>query len=219
MTRVKVCGLTREEDLERAVGAGADAVGVVCDVPVETPREVEPVRAAGLLEAVPPFVTGVLVTMPDDVDRAVDLVETVDPDAIQVHGGLAPADLETLGEAVDVAVLYAVGADDVETARTYDDVVDGLVVDSVDADGGGGTGETHDWERTRAATADLASPIVLAGGLTPANVGDAVRTVEPFAVDVSSGVEARGGVKDADAVRSFVERATTARRRVDGATP
>ncbi len=219
MTRVKVCGLTREEDLERAVDAGADAVGVVCDVPVETPREVDPVRAAGLLEAVPPFVTGVLVTMPDAVDLAVDLVETVDPDAIQVHGGLDPADLETLREAVDVAVLYAVGADDVETARTYDDVVDGLVVDSVDADGGGGTGETHDWERTRAATADLASPIVLAGGLTPANVADAVRTVEPFAVDVSSGVEARGGVKDDDAVRSFVERATTARRRVDGATP
>ncbi|MFC4247018.1 phosphoribosylanthranilate isomerase [Natribaculum luteum] len=219
MTRVKVCGLTRENDVELAVGAGADAVGVVCDVPVETPREVDPDRAADLLEVVPPFVTGVLVTMPGAVDRAVDLVETVDPDAIQVHGGLEPADLETLREAVDVAVLYAVGADDVEIARTYDDVVDGLVVDSVDADGGGGTGETHDWERTRAATADLASPIVLAGGLTPANVADAVRTVEPFAVDVSSGVEARGGVKDDDAVRSFVERATTARRRVDGATP
>ncbi|WP_254768950.1 phosphoribosylanthranilate isomerase [Salinilacihabitans rarus] len=211
MTRVKVCGLTRETDLDAAVDAGADAVGVVCDVPVDTPREVHPARAADLLAAVPPFVTGVLVTMPSGPERAIELVERVGPDAVQIHGGLEPVDLSYLRASVDATVLSAVDAGDVDAAAAYDGVVDALVVDSVDEDGGGGTGETHDWERTAAATADLASPVVLAGGLDPGNVADAVRTVRPFAVDVASGVEARGGVKDREAVEAFVDRAKGAR--------
>lgn len=216
MTRVKICGLTREADLETAVAAGADAVGVVSEVPVETPREVSRERATELFEAVPPFVTGVLVTMPDDVDEAVELVEAVEPDAVQVHGGLRPAELEHLRERTAADVLFAVDADDVEATTAYDGVVDGLLVDSADEDGGGGTGETHDWERTRAATADLESPVILAGGLGPSNVRGAVRTVEPFGVDVASGVESAGGVKDGDAVRSFVDRAKAASRRIEG---
>ncbi|WP_207587813.1 phosphoribosylanthranilate isomerase [Halomontanus rarus] len=213
-TRVKVCGLTREDDLETAIAAGADAIGVICDVSVDTLREVSVERAAELVAAVPPFVTAVLVTMPPDPDRAIDLLERVQPDAVQVHGTLSPAELETVRAGTDptLSVLSVVDADDLETATAYDDVVDALVVDSVDAEGGGGTGQTHDWERTRDATADLESPVVLAGGLTPENVVDAVRTVDPFAVDVASGVEERGGIKDSDAVRSFVERVTDGRR-------
>lgn len=215
MTRVKICGLTREDDLETAVAAGADAVGVVCSVPVETPREVSRERARELVDAVPPFVTSVLVTMPADLEDAVSLVEAIEPDAVQVHDGLGVDELAELRERVGVDVLRAVDADDLETARTYDDVADALVVDSVDGDGGGGTGETHDWDRTAEATTDLASPVVLAGGLEPGNVTDAIETVEPFAVDVASGVEASGGIKDEAAVRSFIERATTARGRVE----
>ncbi|MCU4971645.1 phosphoribosylanthranilate isomerase [Halobacteria archaeon AArc-m2/3/4] len=208
-TRVKVCGLTREEDLETAVAAGADAVGVISDVSVDTPREVSVDRAADLVAATPPFVTSVLVTMPSNPDQAIELLERVRPDAVQIHGTLSPAELEVVHAKTDASrsVLAVVDADDLETAVAYDDVADALVVDSIDADGGGGTGETHDWERTRAATDDLESPVVLAGGLTPENVADAVRTVDPFAVDVASGVEERGGIKDPDAVRSFVERA------------
>ncbi len=216
MTRAKVCGLTREADIEVAVDAGADAVGVVSEVPVDTPREVSRERAGDLLEAVPPLVTGVLVTMPETVEEAIDLVADVDPDALQVHGGLEPADLEFLTNQVDVDVIFAVDADDVETLEAYDGVADALLVDSVDAEGGGGTGETHDWERTREATADRTSPVLLAGGLEPGNVLEAIRTVDPFAVDVASGVEAEGGLKDHDAVRTFIERATTATRRLEG---
>ncbi|WP_255192189.1 phosphoribosylanthranilate isomerase [Natronobeatus ordinarius] len=212
MTRVKVCGVTREADLRAVADAGADAVGVICDVPVETPREVSLERAVDLVAAAPPFLTTVLVTMPSSPDAAIELVETVGPDAIQVHGGLEPDGVASLRAAVGADVLVAVDADDVSRADSFDAVADGLVVDSVDEDGGGGTGETHDWERTREAAADLESPVILAGGLTPGNVADAVWTVEPFAVDVASGVEARGGVKDAGAVEAFVDRATTARR-------
>ncbi|MFD1563033.1 phosphoribosylanthranilate isomerase [Haloarchaeobius amylolyticus] len=212
MTRVKVCGLTTESDLEAAVDAGADAVGIICDVPVETPREVSVEQATTLAAATPPFVTSTLVTMSDDPADTVELVESVDPDALQFHGGASPDELASLRADIDTDLLLAIDADDVPSAEAYDDIVDGLIVDTAGEDGGGGTGRTHDWDRTREAASDLESPLILAGGLTPANVADAVRTVEPFAVDVASGVEKRGGVKDVDAVRSFVERAKTARR-------
>ena len=212
MTRVKICGLTSEDDLAAAVDAGADAVGIICDVPVDTPRGVPLEQAASLAAATPPFVTSVLVTMPDDPAAAIELVEAVEPDAVQIHGGIRPGDLAYLRAKLDAELLLAVDADDAATAETYDDVVDGFVVDTADEDGGGGTGRTHDWDQTRMAATDLESPLILAGGLTPDNVGDAVETVEPFAVDVASGVEERGGVKDVDAVRSFVDRAKNARR-------
>ncbi|WP_265111904.1 phosphoribosylanthranilate isomerase [Halosolutus halophilus] len=214
MTRVKICGLTTEDDLETAIVAGADAVGIICDVPVDTPREVSTERAAALAAAVPPFVTSVLVTMPDTPADAIDLVEAVEPDAVQIHGGIRLGDLAYLRAAVDAGILLAIDADDAATAERYDEVADALLVDTTSDDGGGGTGETHDWNRTRIVATDLDSPLILAGGLTPDNVAEAVRAVDPFAVDVASGVEAEGGVKDAAAVRSFVERATTAHRSV-----
>ncbi|ELZ22378.1 phosphoribosylanthranilate isomerase [Halosimplex carlsbadense 2-9-1] len=212
-TRVKVCGVTRAADREAVVTAGADAVGVISDVPVDTPREVGADTAADLLAGVPPLVTGVLVTMPSTVEEAVDLVETVDPDAVQVHGGLSPGELGALGHRLSQDVIVAVdaAADDI---ADYADPADALLVDSVDAAGGGGTGETHDWERTREIVADLDVPVVLAGGLTPDNVAAAVETVRPFGVDVATGVERVedgdrvGGEKDPETVREFVAAAT-----------
>ncbi|MFD1646424.1 phosphoribosylanthranilate isomerase [Haloarchaeobius litoreus] len=204
MTRVKVCGLTREEDVDTAVEAGADAIGFVVDVPVDSPREISAERATELVAHAPPFVTTVLVTMPDAPARTVSLVEQVEPDAVQIHSDLPPGDVAYLRSRVDARVVKHVDAAAPETAARYVDVVDALLVDSIGEDGGGGTGETHDWARTRAATADLDVPVVLAGGLTPENVAEAVATVDPFAVDVASGVEERGGVKDHDALAAFV---------------
>ncbi len=209
-TRAKICGSTHETDIATAVDAGADAVGVIADVPVDTPREVDAERARELLDAVPPLVTGVLVTMPATPEDAVELVETVRPDALQLHGDLSPEDAATVADAVSIPVIKAVDADEPERCAAYDGVVDALLVDSVDAQGGGGTGTTHDWERTREAISDVESPVLLAGGLTPENVAEAVATVEPFGVDVASGVErsdlpdGADGRKDVDAVRRFV---------------
>lgn len=204
MVRAKICGLTRERDVDAAVDAGADAVGFVVDVPVDSPREISVQRARSLAARVPPFVTTVLVTMPESPQRAVDRVDAVGPDAVQCHGDLPPGDVAYLRSQVDARVLKVVDADDVEAARRYEDVADALLVDSADGDGGGGTGVTHDWERTRDALASLDAPVILAGGLTPANVAAAIGTVEPYAVDVASGVESKGGVKDHDLVRAFV---------------
>ncbi|AXR81991.1 phosphoribosylanthranilate isomerase [Natrarchaeobaculum sulfurireducens] len=207
MTRVKICGVTTRGDLETVADAGADAVGIICDVTVDTPREVSLERARDLIEAAPPFVTTVLVTMATDPERTIELVETATPDAIQLHGEVDRDAIDSLRAATGVTILLAADAEDLADADRYDDLVDGLVVDSTDEDGAGGTGETHDWERTRTAATHLESPVILAGGLEPDNVADAIRAAEPFAVDVSSGVEAEEGRKDPDAVHSFVARA------------
>lgn len=204
MVRVKVCGLTREADLRVATDGGADAVGVVADVPVDTPRNVAVDRAAELLAVVPPFVTGTLVTMPETPEQAVSLVERVRPDALQIHGEFDREFVEAVRNATDVTLVVAIGCDEDARASTLAPVVDAFLVDSRSESGAGGTGRTHDWTATRRLVDSLDVPVVLAGGLTPTNVADAVRSVRPYAVDVASGVERRGGVKDHDAVRSFV---------------
>lgn len=207
MTRVKICGVTTAADRDAVVEAGADAVGVIHGVPVETPREVDESTAAALVDGVPPLVTSVLVTMPTTVQEAVDRVGAVGPDAVQVHDGLAPAELGALRQRIDQQVVAVVDPAS-DALAEYAEQADALVVDSLDADGAGGTGETHDWARTRDIVASLDVPVLLAGGLTPENVDEAVGTVRPFAVDTASGVESGGGEKDHDAVRRFVANAT-----------
>jgi phosphoribosylanthranilate isomerase len=122
-----------------------------------------------------------------------------------VQTTLPPEKLGGLAARVDASVVAAVDAD--ADLAAYADAVDALLVDSTDERGAGGTGETHDWERTRERTADLDVPVILAGGLTPENVAEAVATVDPYAVDTATGVEREGGLKDHDAVTAFVARA------------
>ena len=209
MTRVKICGVTCDADRDAVVRAGTDAVGVIHGVPVDTAREVDEDTAETLVEGVPPFVTSVLVTMPTTVQEAVRRIDRIEPDAVQVHDGLSPAELGALASRITQDIISVVEADapDIEDYAAH---ADALLVDSADADGGGGTGETHDWERTRDLVDSLDVPVVLAGGLTPGNVAEAAKTVEPFAVDVASGVETSGGTKDHDAVERFVRNATRA---------
>jgi len=209
MTRVKTCGVTDGADRDAVVAAGADAVGIIHGVPVDTPREVDEETAETLAGGVPPFVTSVLVTMPTTVQEAVRRTDRIEPDAVQVHDGLSPAELGALDSRITQDIV-AVVEGDAPAIEDYASHADALLVDSVDADGGGGTGETHDWERTRDLVDSLDVPVVLAGGLTPENVAEAVETVEPFAVDVASGVESAGGKKDHDAVDRFVRNATRA---------
>ena len=208
-TRVKICGITNAADRDAAVAAGADALGFIVDVPVDTAREIDSATADDLIAGVPPFVTTVLVTMPGSVSVTRDLHERVRADAIQVHGGLDPAEVATLAETD--TIVAAVDATDPGEARAYDDAADALLVDSADANGGGGTGRTHDWTTTRELRETLTSPVILAGGLVPENVSKSVRTVDPYAVDVATGVEHAAGEKDHDAVAAFVANATRSR--------
>jgi phosphoribosylanthranilate isomerase len=207
MARVKICGIARGADLRAAVDAGADAVGVISEVPVDSPREVDPATAAELLADVPPFVTATLVTMPDSAERAVELVRTIGPDALQLHGEWTPDEIRYVRAETERKVLLTVDADDPARAKRFDAVADALVIDSTDDAGAGGTGETHDWAATGDLASRLTSPVVLAGGLTADNVAEAVRVADPYAVDVASGVELADGQKDHNAVARFVANA------------
>ena len=208
MVRSKICGVTNEADLQAVADAGADAVGIVTEVTVDTPREVAPDRAADLVAAAPPFLSTVLVSMPDTATRAVELAGAVAPDAIQLHGEFDDEDVRYVRRETRADVITAVDADDADRVRGYDGVADAILLDSTTEDGAGGTGETHDWHAARALVDDLATPVVLAGGLSPENVADAARAVEPYAVDVSSGVERSGGEKDHAAITAFVRNAS-----------
>jgi len=210
---VKICGVTSPRDRELVVAAGADAVGVVCEVPVDTPRAVPPERTRKLIADTPPFVTATLVTMPADAAAGARLTERVGADAVQVHG-LDAAAVADLADRTTAGVVAAAGADtSCEELADLAAAADAVHLDSTDEDGAGGTGHTHDWERARTRVADLDAPVVLAGGLDPDNVAAAIGTVRPYAVDVASGTEGSAGGdgrKDPERVRAFLARARAA---------
>lgn len=199
--RVKICGITRIEDLDAACAAGADALGFVFYA--KSPRNLAIERAAALVKALPPFVQSVGLF----VDAAPDFVEAVlrdvPLDLLQFHGEESPGFCARFGRPYLKAVRVRAGVDLVKYATDYREAC-GLLLDAYVPGVPGGTGERFDWSLI---PAGLSRPIVLSGGLAPENVADAVKRVQPWAVDVSSGVEAAPGIKDAARVAAFVERA------------
>ena len=202
--RVKICGCTTTDDIDLATNAGADAIGVISQVSVDTHREVPIETARTLVRHASPFVTTVLVTMPDSAAEARELLAEVRPDVVQLHGGIDTDEIADIG--ADVPVILAVDADEISDVETALPGTAGLLLDSTDEHGAGGTGRTHDWERAGQLVRSLDVPVILAGGLTPDNITRAVETVRPYAVDVASGVEAENG-KDPAVVRQFIRRA------------
>jgi phosphoribosylanthranilate isomerase len=192
---VKICGITRGEDAEAAVAAGASAIGFVFWP--KSPRFIDPHRARHIASALPPFVTavGVFVNQPLDYVRGV--ASLVRLGAVQLHGDETPE----YAAAVSTPVIKAVSVGDADTgawpARTL------LLLDVDDPATRGGTGRTIDW--TAAAAVAAQRTILLAGGLTPDNVADAVARVRPFGIDVSSGVERAPGIKDHQRLRALFE--------------
>jgi phosphoribosylanthranilate isomerase len=197
--RVKICGLTRVEDVKTAVECGADAVGFVFWP--RSPRAVRVEQARQLARSVPPFVTraGVFVDMPP-ADVAAIAVD-VGLDVIQLHGAERAADYAGAARRIVKAISLTNDAEIADVAAWPDDVVP--IVDSHDENLRGGTGRVANW--ARAAALARRRPIILAGGLTAANVGGAIHDVRPWAVDVSSGVEERPGVKSRAKLVAFFD--------------
>jgi len=202
--RAKICGITRIEDLRAACDAGADAVGFVFYD--KSPRHVSIEAAAALLRAVPPFVQ----TVGLFVDAAPDYVESVlaaaPLDLLQFHGDEPPEACARYGRPWIKAIRVTPGTDLLECAASYG-AARGLLLDAFVPGVPGGTGERFDWSLI---PAGLPLPVVLSGGLAPDNIAEAVRRVRPWAVDVSSGVEASKGIKDAHKVARFVANAKEA---------
>ncbi len=196
-TRIKICGLTREADVDAAVAAGADAIGFVFYPP--SPRYVTPARAAELACRVPPFVdvVGLFVnTMADDVMATCAAVPL---NLLQFHGDETPEFCRSFARPWLRAARVRPGLDLVEFARAHAGAR-ALLLDAF-VDGYGGGGHVFDWMLI---PPGLPGNLVLSGGLHAGNVGDAIRRVRPVAVDVSSGVEAGKGIKDHDKIAAFV---------------
>ncbi|MDG6910349.1 MAG: phosphoribosylanthranilate isomerase [Nitrososphaerota archaeon] len=204
MTRVKICGVTRVQDVVSAVEAGADAVGFISGF--ESPRNVSLERAAELIGKVPPFVDSVLVTRAEVLEMHLDRIGQMRPSAIQLYGGVTdPVGLKAkLGVKLILPHLVKRGGDEIGDTEGFDAVLS----DTYRKGAFGGTGEVSDWALCRELRDEVAPvPFILSGGLNPENVEKAITAVRPFAVDSSSGVEASPGLKDSSKVRAFVDRA------------
>ncbi|MCE9683106.1 phosphoribosylanthranilate isomerase [Halomonas alkalisoli] len=194
-TRIKFCGLTREQDVDAAVAAGADALGFVFWP--GSSRYVDDARLAALVDRVPAFVTRVGLF----VDQSPELIMRVSRylDLLQFHGDETPAYCAGFERPWIKALRMRDGLDLHAAAAAYSGA-QALLLDAYRPGVPGGTGETFDWSRI---PASLAKPVILAGGLTPANVAQAIVSVRPFAVDVSGGVEAARGCKDPELLKAF----------------
>ena len=206
-TRIKICGLTREADVDDAVDAGADAIGLV--LYEKSPRHVSIERAAALAARLPPFVMPVLLFVdasPSVLRRAVD---TLPHALLQFHGEETPAQCVAAGRPYLRAARMAPGFDLLDFAARHADA-HGLLLDT-HVESYGGSGKVFDWSLI---PPGVPLPVVLSGGLNPANVTDGVLRVRPWAVDVSSGVESAKGIKNAALMRRFCKAVREADQRL-----
>jgi len=210
--RVKICGITNKKDLEAAVDAGADALGFVVDVP-KSPRNVTIDHARDLIDATPPFVQSVVVSVLQTPDRIGMLCSCLAPDAVQLAGPL-PRDGSIDEHIRRTQVIRAIAVNEQglsDAALSSASRFNAVLTDSHVPGAHGGTGRLHDWATSRAIRERVApTPLILAGGLTSGNVQAAIGTVRPYAVDVSSGVEVRPSIKDHAKMRGFIEAVTEA---------
>jgi len=198
-TRIKVCGLTRGQDVADAVAAGADAVGFVCYA--KSPRYVAPEALGALARRLPAFVAPVLLFVNAPAASVEAALAHLPHALLQFHGDENAADCERFQRPYIRALRMGTGTDLLDCERTFSSAC-ALLVDAPAAGFGGG-GVAFDWSRLPPASG-RGKPLILAGGLNETNVTKAIRQVRPFAVDVSSGVERAPGVKDAERIRRFV---------------
>ena len=203
-TAVKICGITRTEDGLAAAHAGAHAIGLVFHP--GSPRCVAPGVAAAIVRALPPFITTVALFVDADPQAVRAVLREVPVHLLQFHGAEPPDYCNAFDRPWLKAVRVKPGVDLLQYAGRYA-AAKGLLLDAFSDAAHGGTGQSFDWTLI---PDRLPLPIVLAGGLTPGNVGEAVRRVRPWAVDVSSGVEREKGIKDAAKIAAFIRGARDA---------
>jgi phosphoribosylanthranilate isomerase len=202
--KIKICGITNVEDADVAVKAGADALGFV--MYRKSPRWVEPAVARSIIDGLPPFVSAVGVFVNEEAEKVRTLMDECGFALAQLHGDESALYCQNLAR----PVLKAIRLKDRGTFLALAEFqgranVRGVLIDAFSDQTYGGTGQTVDWALAHEAA--RSAPIILAGGLNPTNVAEAVQAVRPYGVDVSSGVEKSPGKKDPDKVKAFIEAA------------
>jgi phosphoribosylanthranilate isomerase len=198
MTRIKCCGMTRIEDALLAAELGADAIGVV--LTARSKRRVSVEQAQAIVRAMPPFISTVALFMDDDAGFVREALDAIQPDLAQFHGAESDDWCAQFGHRYLKAVPMGEGAAALPALRRYPGA-SGLLLDGHGLGEAGGSGKAFDWSLM---PRDLAQPLVLAGGLMPANVADAMRIARPWGVDVASGIESAPGIKDPRKLADFI---------------
>lgn len=205
--RIKICGITNEEDALAATRFGADALGFIF---APSPRRISAEKARKVIKALPPLVQRVGVFVDEDLEEVLSVAETCGLDILQFHG----SESAEYCNSFDYRVIKAVrlrNRQDLKSLPNYNDVVHALLLDTYVPDKLGGTGMTFDWEL--AVKAKKYGRIILAGGLSPENVAAAISIVKPYAVDASSSLEQSPGIKDHERIAQFIERVRESARR------
>lgn len=197
-TRVKICGITRPQDALMAASAGCDAIGLVFYA--DSLRNVSVEQAVEIITSLPAFVAPVGLFVNAETDRIDAVLSKVRLSFLQFHGDETPEQCRQFGMPYIKAIRVRPGANLLQYAAAYGDA-SALLFDTYTEGVAGGTGQAFDWKLI---PADLPQPVILAGGLNAGNVGMAIRQIRPFAVDVSGGVEAAKGIKDADKLAAFM---------------
>ena len=198
-TRIKICGITKTSDAQLVANCGADAIGLVFHE--RSPRFINVEAAAQIRAEVPAFVSVTALFMDESEDWVGEVIETVHPDCLQFHGA-EPPNFCSQWNLPYIKAISMGSVDDAEVYASDYQKAQGFLLDSNVAGRQGGSGDTFDWSKI---PSSFPYPLILAGGLTPHNVAEAITRVQPWAVDVSSGVESSRAIKDAQLIRQFCE--------------
>ncbi len=207
--RVQVAGISTLEDALACERAGVDAIGFTIGLPTGPHEGLDEARAAAIIRALPPFITPVLITYRVTAAEVVPMCREMGVSRVQLHAPADPAELQRMRAAVPglklILAVNVTGPGSLDLARERARHADALILDTYDPATGrhGATGKTHDWSLSAAIARAVPVPVILAGGLTPANVAAAIRRVRPWGVDVHTGVERPDGSTDHDLVRAF----------------
>lgn len=225
MVRVQIAGVSSLEEALALEKAGADALGFTVRLPEGIHDGLTEAKARSIVAALPPFITAVAITYAGSAREAVDLCRYLGVGAVQLHGEFPAGELEMLRAAMPhlkiILPVLVTGAEAVQEARVLERRVDALILDTYDPATGrrGATGKTHNWRISRQIVEAVRAPVILAGGLTPENVAEAIAVVRPWAVDVHTGVEDSDGRRNLRKMRAFIAAAKAASPGVIAAVP
>lgn len=214
--RVQIAGVSSFEEAAVVAACGGDAIGLTLRLPTGVHDGLTEAKARSIVAALPPFVSSVVITYVDNPRDAIDLCRSVGADTLQLHGEFPERQLDMVRAALPhlkiIRAVIVTGPDAVDRAQMVQGRVDAIILDSFDPATGrcGATGKVHDWSLSRRIVESVRKPVILAGGLTPENVGAAIACVRPWAVDVHTGVERPDGTRDFDRIRAFVRAARAA---------
>ncbi len=210
MVKVKICGITNMNDALLAAEYGADFLGFIVDIE-KSEDSLSRSVARDLIMQVPLEITPVMVTYLNKASDVVELARFVKPMAIQFHADITVGEIGKIRKALPkmkiIKAVHVTGEKAIDEAKKFEDYADYILLDSKSKGKIGGTGKTHNWNISRKIVEKCKKPVILAGGLNPENVLDAVRIVKPFGVDVNSGVKSSPRKKDADKMERFIAEA------------